>query len=130
MAHILFVAYHHDAVTQLQDKVGCCQQLHTGTVDTGDGGMIAMTHIKRAQSFAIAFGAGDYHATRYQVVRPTSAMKTIMGYLAQRLQGLFVTFVAHDTHHVMRMKHRVGCHQFVGAVLANHACDQRVLHRT
>ena len=129
MTHIIAIAHDHDTVTQLQHQIRCSQQLDTRTVDTRNGGMIAMAYVETTQSLAIALRASDHHTARDKVRRTFWSAETIVRHFAQDPKVFLVAFITDNTNRIFWIENSIGHHQFVGAIATYDTTDQHRIYR-
>ena len=113
----------------MQYQVWRCQQLHTRTIDARDGGMVAMAYIEATQALTIALGARNHHPSRDEMRRAFASTKTVVRDLTQDIELRLVALITDDTNHIPGLKNSIGCHQFIGAIVAYDTADQHRMDR-
>ena len=91
--------------------------------------MVAMTYIKRTQTFTIALSTRYYNTTRDEMVTAFTTTKTIVRNLAQYLQVLLMAFIRDNTDDIIGIKDCSGIYQFVGTISTGNTADHHLTDR-
>ena len=128
--YIIFVTYHHQSVTQLNDHIRRRQQVDTRTTDACDGSMILLTEIKGTYTFSVALRPCHSDTTGDEVSRFLGLhMQVVVLQRTQQTQHTQVFLIRQYTYDIAVGELRLLLDQLIRTIRTNHTTHHHLFHR-